>query len=151
VADKVDAETGALVARLRTERGLSQSQLAEKVGTSRKRIARLESGQVSPTLPFVDRVVGAMGWEVSIRIRGGWELLSDAIRGVGREYGLLLQRVGVHRVEDLAAEDPQELHERLAVASQTWRAVRRLPGPAAVRDWATQAGAKTVGSAVRPG
>jgi transcriptional regulator with XRE-family HTH domain len=151
VADREDVEIGALVARLRAERRLSQGQLARRVGTSRKRIAQLESGQVSPTLPFLDSVVGAMGREVGIRIREGWELLSDAVSGVGREYGLLLQQVGVDRVEDLDREDPEELWERLAIASQTWRAARRLPGPAAVRDWARQAGAKTLGSAVRPG
>jgi transcriptional regulator with XRE-family HTH domain len=146
VADREDVEIGALVAKLRVERGLCQSQAAERVGVTSKRIARLESGKVSPTLPFLNRVVGALGWEVHIRIREGWEIPSEAIRGIGREYGLLLQRAGVDRVEELARENPAELRERLVIANRRVRTVRRLSGEAAVCDWVRQASESAVGT-----
>jgi transcriptional regulator with XRE-family HTH domain len=140
VANSEDIEIGGLVARLREERGLSQSQLARRVGTSRGRTARLETGPVSPTLPFLQRVVGAMGWE----------LPSEAVGSVGREYGLLVQRAGVNLVEDLAAQDPGELWRRLASADSRIRAVRRLPRASTVRDWVGQAKDITAGAGERP-
>ena len=105
---------------------------------------------VADKLPFLQRVVGIMGWEVHIRIRAGWELLSKDIRGVGREYALLLQRVGVDCVEDLAKQDPGELHEMLAAEKQSVRTVRRLPPVQAVRDWVGQAKDITVGACDKP-
>jgi transcriptional regulator with XRE-family HTH domain len=56
------------VARLRIMRGLTQAQLAEKVGTKQPSIARLESGQEAPRLSFLKRVVEALGGTLEIRI-----------------------------------------------------------------------------------
>jgi predicted transcriptional regulator len=49
-------------------RGLTQAQLAEKVGTKQPSIARLESGQEAPRLSFLKRVVEALGGTLEIRI-----------------------------------------------------------------------------------
>ena len=56
------------VARLRIMRGLTQGQLAERVGTKQPSIARLESGQVPPRLSFLRRVVEALGGTLVVKI-----------------------------------------------------------------------------------
>lgn len=53
---------------LREARGLSQRELAELVGTTQSAIARLEGGHVSPSLATLDRVAGALGVELSLRL-----------------------------------------------------------------------------------
>jgi len=54
-------ETAYQIACLRIERGLTQEQLAGLVGTEQPSIARLESGRGAPGLPFLKRVVEALG------------------------------------------------------------------------------------------
>jgi predicted transcriptional regulator len=56
------------IARLRILRGLTQEQLAEKVGTKQPSIARLESGRSTPSLDFLQRVAEALDAEVEVRI-----------------------------------------------------------------------------------
>jgi predicted transcriptional regulator len=63
-----DLEPAYQVARLRILCGLTQAQLAELVGTKQPNIARLESGRVQPTLPFLRRIVEALGGRLEIRI-----------------------------------------------------------------------------------
>jgi predicted transcriptional regulator len=53
---------------LREKKGLSQRELAERVGTTQSAIARLEAGNVSPSLPTLDKIADALGAEVSLRI-----------------------------------------------------------------------------------
>jgi len=56
------------LARLRILRGLTQQQLAERVGTRQPSIARLESGREEPKLGFLRRVAEALGAKVEVRI-----------------------------------------------------------------------------------
>lgn len=56
------------LARLRNLRGLTQQQLAERVGTTQSSIARLESGATNPSLSFIERVVAALDGQVTVRI-----------------------------------------------------------------------------------
>lgn len=58
---------GEEVRRLRIERGLSQQELAERIGLSQSVIARLEAGGVEPRLSTLDRVAKALGVEVEVR------------------------------------------------------------------------------------
>jgi DNA-binding XRE family transcriptional regulator len=53
---------------LREKKGLSQRELADRVGTTQSAIARLEAGSVSPSLPTLDKIAHALGAEVSLRI-----------------------------------------------------------------------------------
>jgi transcriptional regulator with XRE-family HTH domain len=53
-------------ARLRA--GLTQQQLAERLGTSQSVIARWESGKARPTLANLERVVRACGLELRLEI-----------------------------------------------------------------------------------
>jgi DNA-binding XRE family transcriptional regulator len=56
------------VASLRILRGLTQQQLAEQVGTTQSSIARLESGKTKPSISFLERVVAALGGQLTITI-----------------------------------------------------------------------------------
>lgn len=51
---------------LRQKRGLSQRELAERLGTTQSAVARLEAGNVSPSLPTLDKVAEALGVELVV-------------------------------------------------------------------------------------
>lgn len=53
----------------RRAKGLSQADLAEKVGTKQAAIARLESGRANPTLKFLLKVADALDADVEISLR----------------------------------------------------------------------------------
>lgn len=53
---------------LREARGLSQRELAERVGTTQSAIARLEGGNISPSLPTLDKIAEALGAELSVAL-----------------------------------------------------------------------------------
>ncbi len=59
-------EPGYQVARLRIKLGLTQAQLAERIGTKQPSIARLESGEASPSISFLEKVAEALGAEVKV-------------------------------------------------------------------------------------
>jgi transcriptional regulator with XRE-family HTH domain len=56
------------LARLRILHGLTQEQLADRVGTKQPSIARLESGTSEPRISFLRKVASALGSRVEIRI-----------------------------------------------------------------------------------
>ena len=51
---------------LREKRGLSQRELAERLGTTQSAVARLEGGNISPSLPTLDKVADALGVELVV-------------------------------------------------------------------------------------
>lgn len=68
VAELEKLEPGYQVARLRIKIGLTQAQLAEIVGTKQPSIARLENGEGSPSLSFLEKVAEALGAEVQVHL-----------------------------------------------------------------------------------
>jgi predicted transcriptional regulator len=50
----------------RKRAGVSQVELAKRAGTSQPSIARLEKGQVSPTVITLDRIARALGSDLVI-------------------------------------------------------------------------------------
>jgi len=66
VAAERELEPGYQVARLRTQRGLTQAQLAEMVGTRQPSIARLENGTSVPSLSFLDRIAKALDARIEL-------------------------------------------------------------------------------------
>lgn len=56
------------VARLRLLRGLTQGQLAKRIGTQQPSIARLESGKKNPDIPFLRQIAKALNARVEIRL-----------------------------------------------------------------------------------
>jgi ribosome-binding protein aMBF1 (putative translation factor) len=57
---------GASVRAARCRVGISQAELARRAKTSQPSIARLEKGQVSPTVISLDRIAKALGAELII-------------------------------------------------------------------------------------
>jgi transcriptional regulator with XRE-family HTH domain len=68
VAELEKLEPGYQVARLRIKLGLTQTQLAEMVGTKQPSIARLENGEGSPSLSFLEKVAEALGAHVKVHL-----------------------------------------------------------------------------------
>lgn len=63
-------EPGYQVARLRMQRGLTQAQLAERVGTRQPSIARLENGSSLPSISFLQKVAAALDARIEVRLVG---------------------------------------------------------------------------------
>jgi predicted transcriptional regulator len=57
-----------LVARRRAA-GLSQSQIAERMGTSQPAVARLEAGEVDARMSTVERYAAALGHRMELLLR----------------------------------------------------------------------------------
>jgi len=53
--------TGSYIRRLREAAGLSQRELARRLGCQQPAIARLEAGQVSPNMRTLERIADALG------------------------------------------------------------------------------------------
>ena len=52
---------GGRIKSLRAERGLQQRQLAEKAGMTPSMVSQIESGRLTPSLPTLGRLAGALG------------------------------------------------------------------------------------------
>ena len=68
VAESLELEIGYQIARLRILQGLTQEELAERVGTRQPSIARLESGRSLPSLSFLEKIAEALDAEMEIKI-----------------------------------------------------------------------------------
>lgn len=67
-------EFGALARALRQSGGLTQPELASRMGTTASAIARLESGQTSPTFAILERLAAALGVQLRLEVAGNREL-----------------------------------------------------------------------------
>jgi len=76
-----------LVASVRKESGLSQRALAERVGCSRSTVARIESGDMDPTLTMLARITSAAGGQLEVRARRPGRGPRLASAGVGSGVG----------------------------------------------------------------
>ncbi len=56
------------VIRLRYLRGLSQDQLARKMGKQQPAIARFEAGRVNPSIAFLEQVANALDARLIVRL-----------------------------------------------------------------------------------
>ncbi|MGH2727909.1 MAG: helix-turn-helix domain-containing protein [Actinomycetota bacterium] len=52
---------------LRESKGLSQSELARRIGSTQPAVARLEAGGVAPTIETLERIAAALGLELAMR------------------------------------------------------------------------------------
>lgn len=52
--------------RLRLEKGLSQHDLADLIGTKQSAISRLENGSYNPSIEFLSKIAHALGKELHI-------------------------------------------------------------------------------------
>lgn len=63
-----ELEPGYQVTRLRMLRGLTQTQLAEMVGTRQPSIARLENGSSTPSLSFLNKIAAALNAKIEVKL-----------------------------------------------------------------------------------
>ena len=57
------------IVRYRAEHGLSQRELAERLGVKQPQVARLELGEVNPSMDTLMRISGQLGIEFTIDVR----------------------------------------------------------------------------------
>ena len=61
-------EIAAKLRKVRKGQGMIQERLAEKVGTRKSNISRLESGRYNPSLDFLEKVAGGLGREIEVKV-----------------------------------------------------------------------------------
>jgi uncharacterized protein len=62
----MEADAGVLLASVRREAGLTQTELAHRAGTSQAMVARYETGAASPTVRTLGRLLRAAGRELKL-------------------------------------------------------------------------------------
>jgi transcriptional regulator with XRE-family HTH domain len=58
----------AMVYRLRTEAGLTQAELAGRMGTTQSAVTRMEGGGVRPTLETLEKLASAVGGDLLVGV-----------------------------------------------------------------------------------
>lgn len=58
----------AQVIEARIKRGITQKDLAEKMGTKQSAIARLESGNYNPSISFLEKLARVLGYKLTVKI-----------------------------------------------------------------------------------
>jgi transcriptional regulator with XRE-family HTH domain len=53
----------------RKDQGMTQAQLAERVGTKKSNISRLESGRYNPSLDFLIKVADGLGRQITMKVK----------------------------------------------------------------------------------
>lgn len=53
----------------RLKKGLTQKELAERIGTKQSAIARIESGSANPSFNFLEKITRALGSELIVQIK----------------------------------------------------------------------------------
>lgn len=66
---RLELELAAMIHKLRVSRGISQEDLARKMGTQQSAIARLEGGGDNITVSRLQRLAAFLGAEVTIQFR----------------------------------------------------------------------------------
>jgi transcriptional regulator with XRE-family HTH domain len=60
------ARVGPVIERLRLEAGLTQAELARRVGTTQAAISKIETGRTVPGLEMLDRLAAALGRPITL-------------------------------------------------------------------------------------
>ena len=68
IAAANELEPGYQIARLRIQRGLTQTELAKMIGTRQPSIARLENGSSIPSLSFLERIANALDARIELHV-----------------------------------------------------------------------------------
>lgn len=53
----------------RMRKGLTQAQLAKKMGTKQSAIARVEGGNANPSIAFLEKLASALGSKLTIQLQ----------------------------------------------------------------------------------
>lgn len=99
------ASAAVLISETRRSRGLSQRELAARAHTSQSAIARIESGDVSPTVATLSRLLSAMGCTLTLGAEFTPQLIdeqlerSEEVRAMGPTERVQSVVDILHRVE----------------------------------------------------
>lgn len=79
--------------------------------------------------------------QISEKLIASWVSAIDLsrVKGIGTQYGELLQAAGVGTVGELAKQDAASLYERLVAVNTARNLVRDVPGASKIESWITQA------------
>lgn len=101
---------GFKVARLRMLRGLTQEELAQRVGTHQSSISRLESGEKEPSLSFLRRVVEALDGRLEVNIVAAEEsavsVKQESVATITQSWSILDTRESVNWTDRQSAGTP---------------------------------------------
>lgn len=53
----------------RLKRGMTQKDVADKIGTRQSAIARFEAGNINPTIGFLEKVASVLGTKLTIHLQ----------------------------------------------------------------------------------
>ena len=54
---------------VRKSQGMTQELLADRVGTKKSNISRLENGRYNPSLDFLVKVAGGLGKQIQVKVK----------------------------------------------------------------------------------
>jgi transcriptional regulator with XRE-family HTH domain len=80
-------KTGSLLRRCREQAGLTQKELADRLGCQQPAIARLEAGGVSPNMRTIERIAEALGLELQWQMVSRDRALNEGAPGIIRQAG----------------------------------------------------------------
>ena len=114
-------DPGSFIADARRRAGLSQRELARRARTSQPAVARLESGQVSPSLVTLQRLAAAAGFDVRLELVPRLPV-DQVIEAYKRDVDRTLLRENLRRSVD---QRLRLLVEQQRFGRQIQRAVRK--------------------------
>ena len=74
------SHAGDLLREVRSRTGMTQAELARRAGTSQAAVARYESGEVSPVVTTLERLLAAAGYSLSLDAAREADPLLDLLR-----------------------------------------------------------------------
>lgn len=80
IAGELDDKSPFSLSKLRLSAGLSQAELADRLGTQQPAIARLEKGEVDPQLSTITKLAEALGTDVVTVISAINHIKTGAVR-----------------------------------------------------------------------
>jgi transcriptional regulator with XRE-family HTH domain len=99
----IPMSVGKVIAELRTERDLTQAQLADKVGVSQSYLARWESGKVLPRPRALKQIARALGVDAEELVEGQRVELEKTLGIQDNELLSLFQEVHALNASELEA------------------------------------------------
>ncbi|QSB14472.1 helix-turn-helix transcriptional regulator [Natronosporangium hydrolyticum] len=131
----LQGDVGQLLRTVRERRGLSQSRLAARVGTSQQRLSQVERGVANPTLGDLERLFDGLGQRLRVAAVPHAEAVREVrVRLLDRLPAAVVIRLGDHQLRVppmswLTAHDPDlaELLARLTRAGWAGSAATASP------------------------
>lgn len=68
-ANATREEVAQQLREVRKSQGMTQESLANRVGTKKSNISRLESGRYNPSLDFLVKVAGGLGKQIQVKVK----------------------------------------------------------------------------------